>query len=293
MITDFSNYKWRCSSLGHLTTSVVKITDNQLGVIADLQNKQLNKPLTAKQSETLKELIAKRDAPDELPKGALTHIDDVFREKYWMRKRILENKYLEKGNLCEQDALELISKVDGKFYPKNKESFENEFIQGTPDSVHDFVDDTKASWDLESFDKTKSIDHIYNWQVKAYCWLTGRTKGRVRHCLVNAPEHLVTEEIKRVYFRMGCPDETNDRYLDLARQIERNMIFDKAKFVAENPGYDFRNSIWDFDIPEKYRVKTFGVELLDSDIEIIKSRVKMARKVLQEKVNEYSNQQKK
>jgi len=222
-----------------------------------------------------------------LPQGALTHIDDVFRSKFWMRERVLENKFLEKGNLQEQDSLGLKSSVDSKFYAKNKESFDNDFIQGTPDAVaEDFVIDTKTSWDMESFDKAE-LSHVYEWQVKGYCWLTGKAKGQLVYCLVNAPAHLVTDEIKKLYYRLGCPDESNDRYLDLARKIERNMIFDKSKFVKDNPGYDFYNSIWDFDVPEKFRVKTFDVELTDGDISVIKSRVTLARKVLQKKAKKY------
>ena len=124
----FRNYKQRCHALGNLMTNLNSITDGQLDKIATLEKRRdlaisdptQAKPLTATMEETLSDLIGKRDAPDALPAGAKSYLDTVFRELYWGRKRLLDNRYLSKGLFGEQDSLKLMGHKERHLVLKNK-----------------------------------------------------------------------------------------------------------------------------------------------------------------------------
>jgi hypothetical protein len=284
----FKNWKARASSIGKLMGSLNKITQNQLDELRKLEERVLesmNNPklaLTENMRIKLGELKAKRDAPDELSKGAKSYLDEVFRDLFWKRKRFLANKYLEKGNFQEQNALDLLSKVDNAFYSKNDEYFENEYVCGTPDNVDKIVRDTKCSFDLESFENS-DITTLYESQIKAYCWLTNLNKGQLVYCCVNNPVHQILNEKTRMFYQAGNPDDDNESWIKAIQQLERNMVFDIKEFQEEFPHYVFQSKILDFTIPPQFRVKKFDIELYQEDIDEMKLVVMLARKYLCEK----------
>ncbi len=290
----FENYKFRASQIGHIMTNLESITSKQLEELETLQTRKQNaekgteKPLTANMEEKLKELISKRDAPDELPSGAISYLEEVFRDVFWGRKRSLQNKFLEKGNLCEQDALDLLSEYDNDFYHKNDEYLENDYVCGTPDNRQGIIRDTKANYDLESFDKSE-LTKLYEWQIKTYDWLDGKKEGELCYCLVNNPLHHLETERKSLWYKMGMPDEESEEWKEALKQLERNMIFDPIKFKEQYPHYTFENTESDLYIPPQFRVKKFRVTLEESDIKNIISRVKLARAYLIHKEIEVKN----
>src|SRR5690606_29143548 len=117
----FESWLCRCSQLGKLLTNLpteeakekikaeIKILEDErdLGVNA---NGNKVKWTSNKESSlaSLKEKL-KREEQDHLPSGAITFLEDEFRRVYWGRKRDISNKYLTKGTISEEDALELLS----------------------------------------------------------------------------------------------------------------------------------------------------------------------------------------
>jgi hypothetical protein len=286
----FKDWKQRCSSLGYILTNLPGLSEaeqrNLIGFEERVRESIDNpkKALTDKMKEDYQKLKDKRDAPDSLPSGAVTHLDDVFRSVYWGRKRFLSNRYLEKGSLMEENSLGLISQNDKTFYIKNDEHFENDYIKGTPDNVQDgVVRDTKSNYDLKSFDEA-DITPLYQNQLKGYSWLVKEEQkldffpiSELVYCLVNNPAHQIANESNSMYYKLGCPSEENDKWKEVKRQIERNMIFDIAEFKKENPGYFFENEVLDFDIPAILRTKKFIVETTEEDVLAMKSRVLLSR----------------
>jgi hypothetical protein len=207
---------------------------------------------------------------------------------FWGRRKLIYNKYLEKGNIVEEDSLELLSEVDGVLYWKNEEYLENEFSQGCPDNIFEKIRDTKSNYEFDTFQKAE-LTSLYSWQIKDYTWMAiesghdiSRT-GELCYCLVNSPSHRIEAEKKSLWFSMGMPEETEDRWIEAASQLERNHIFDITKFKYDYPGFDLVTPIWRFDIPKHMRVKRFDVTLEDSDIEHLKRRSGMAKKWLLER----------
>jgi hypothetical protein len=296
MTTIFKNWKARPSQLGNLMTYLTSKNDTEnqklrkselLYEKKNLINKNGNKvKWTDRKQAELDKITESLNNPNPLPEGAKSYLDKVFNDVFWGRKRILYNKYLEKGTSQETDALELLSEVDGIDYFKNEEVIENNWVVGTPDNRQDgIIRDTKASYDLESYDKA-DLSSLYEWQIKAYCWIDNKTKGELCYCLVNTPEHHIIAETRSQWYAMGMPDEDNEEWIETKKQIERNMIFDPIRFKDEFPNYQFLNKREDLIIPSIFRVKKFEVEIQDDDIENMKHRIKLSRKYLCQKEDE-------
>jgi len=294
----FKNYKPRCSSLGNIMTNLPQpITEVELAELKDLLNEcetgvnsNGNKTKwTDTKASRVKSLQKKQKGEDELPSGAKTHLDDVFRSIFWKRRRSLSNRYLDKGLLTEEDVLALASSMDDDFYTKNKEHYENEYIQGSWDNFKEKIRDTKSNYDLKTFDEADSSS-LYEWQLRGYSFiakdvfeLSDYPQAELIYGLTNNPLHHITNETTRQYYANGTPNEDNEEWLEIKRQIERNMIFDKELFVRDYPHYIFENKIWQYDIPAKFRVKKFDVSVIEDNILDIKRRVLMSRKYLMDK----------
>jgi hypothetical protein len=284
----FSNFKFRCHRLGDLMTNLPGLTAAEEKKRETLSIRKIDatkgkaNPLTAIMEEDLKALNIKKDLPDSLPTGAKSYLDTVFDEVYWRRKRILANKYLDKGLMTEQDVLQLHSNIDGVTYWKNAERFYNDYLEGMPDNIQEKVRDAKANFDLETFRKAE-LSTTYKWQIKGYLWLTGIAEGELMYGLVNNPLHQINNAITSTFYAMGCLADDDESFVEAKMQIERNMIFDAGLFREEYPNYVFQNPVLDFNIPEILRVKKFGVTLDDNDIHHMKTRVTLARIYLCEK----------
>src|SRR5690606_24137174 len=138
----------------------------------------------------------------------------------------VHNKFVEKGNLVEEDALDLLSEIDGVTYFKNDEHLENDWVRGTPDNRQDgTVIDTKSNYDLDTFDKAE-LTKLYEYQIKTYLFLDNKKHGILAYCLVNTPLHRIEAERKSLWYAMGMPEEDNNDWLETVCQLERNMIFD-------------------------------------------------------------------
>ena len=89
------------------------------------------------------------------------------------------------------------------FYIENggQETFSNDYITGTTDVCTDNVlADVKTSFDATTFYPiyfSNKIDKMYYYQLQGYLWLTGKEAADLTYCLVNTPEFMLLEEIRR------------------------------------------------------------------------------------------------
>lgn len=224
-----------------------------------------------KKPEELAELIAKRDAPPELSDTA-----KAFVRKIWLqiKKGVyidIKSKYLDKGLYAEEDAITLISDVDGVFYVKNDERLSNANHTGECDVYKEFpnkkiIIDTKCSWSPETFMNAEP-DINYEWQGQIYLELWDADEFHLKYCLVDAPPHLVQREKDNAKWKYYSADMT-DAELDLFEkamepiydQIERNMVY------SNNPAFT-----------KEERVKTFVFYRDREKMKLMAERVKMAR----------------
>lgn len=288
----FEKWKPRASQKGHLMTNLPEpITKEEEQSLAKLLEEKLtgknengrSTKWTETKQKDVDKLTKKKKGIDELPSGAITKLEEIFDYIFWKRRKLIFNKYLEKGNMNEEDSLDLYSQVDGISYWKNDEFFDNGFVCGTPDNItEELLRDIKSNYEYDTFKKAE-MTSLYSWQIKSYLWLTGKRNGELCYALVNSPAHRIEAERKSLWFSMGMPDEEEDRWIEAASQLERNHIFDIAKFKHDFPGFDLVTPVWQYDIPKHMRVKRFPVTLEDSDIEHMKRRSEMCKKWLLER----------
>lgn len=195
---DFSNYKFRCSSLGDLMTSP-------------------------------------RAKSEKLSETAKTKILECFITEKYNREKEVFSKYMEKGILVEDESITLLSRVKKKLYFKNEDRITNEFISGTPDlfegetinnATH--IIDIKSSWDIHTYlaAKTKPLNKDYYYQLQGYMALTGAGKSTLAYCLVNTPETLINDAKQKLFYRMDGVTTENVEYKKACEELETSMKFD-------------------------------------------------------------------
>jgi len=196
----------------------------------------------------------------ELSKTTKTYLRELWIKEVFGREKDIMNKYLEKGLLVEEDALELVGDVHNTIYVKNKDYFQNPFIKGTPDYCKDKVIDTKASWSIYTFFESE-LSKDYYWQLQGYMQLTDHKEAILAYCLVDTPEHLIYEECNRLKWKMGVIDPDNDKeYQEACEKIEKSMTFG--------------------DIPKEKRVREFSVERNNEDLAKLEVKIVKCREYL-------------
>lgn len=129
--------------------------------------------------------------PGQLSETCTTYLKKWYAEQMFGYKEEIFSKYLDKGNACENEAIDMIAERLGLgVLIKNEQFFENEFMTGTPDVVCEIIADSKCSWDAETFLKSvfDEIDSGYEWQLIGYMELTGKEKAKICYCLLDTPE---------------------------------------------------------------------------------------------------------
>lgn len=226
-------------------------------------------------------------------KTAKSYLKQIYREQRYDRTYEFSSKYTRKGTDQEELAITLFSLVTGTMFKKNKQRLSDDFLSGEPDLfAGDLIDrategwDTKCSWDLWTFPvQSDELDDMYYYQNMGYMALTGADKWTTVFCLVNATADLVQGEKRKVYFNMGCPNDTDEAYIEKCIEIEKNMIYDIKQFRDDNPHYDMDCKVWKYDIPEEERIVQFEVQRDDEEIEKIYNRVREARTYIKSLIN--------
>jgi len=212
----------RCSSLGQLMTEPKLKTDKEAGNL----------------SETAKTLVENM----------------WLYNKYGYKEDVMTDEMM-KGLICEQDSMALVQSVlGGEFRVKNDERKSNGFIIGSCDiplKKEDVIEDLKSSYNLRTFFNAeyKQGDAYFS-QGQGYMWLWGKKNYRLIYTLVPTPDNYILEQKKRFYYKFNC-DETNDDYIKISMQIDRNNELIK-------------------EIPENQRVKVFEFKYDEDFIERVK-----------------------
>lgn len=232
--------RFRASQLGNIMSDGrdSSITDKQLVTLSELEQKKKDKGITIKQQETLNVLIAKRDAPVELSKGAKKYIKGLAEEDIYDYVNSISSRELDKGITVEDDSIDLYNEVLGTFWSKNKERKENYWITGECDVEEvERITDIKSSWSLTTFPKLKEdIDSkLYEWQGRAYMWLYNKPSFRLAYCMVDTPLDLLNDWDNMDIHIVNEIDPTlRVTYVDFIRDCElEKKIIEKVELARE------------------------------------------------------------
>ena len=212
--------------------------------------------------------LVKDKEAGNLSQTAKSFVEEVWEQNEYNYSEPVVTDEMMKGSLCEQDAMALVQEVcnDGIFREKFKGSrLQNDFIIGSPDIViienkTKVVEDTKCSFTLSTF-RNAELTTFYEWQLRGYMWLTGATKARLRFCLVDTPDEILTSLKMKFYYKFNCNEENKD-YIKISKQLEHNHKPSKWLTAAQ-------------------RLKTFEIEHDESKIELLKLKILKAREFYQ------------
>jgi hypothetical protein len=137
---------------------------------------------------------AEANAGEILSKGAKTYLRSIAKERFYQYTTEIDSKYLDKGNACEQDSIDLYNSVMFTNHSKNTERKSNDFLTGECDvEADDLILDAKTSWSLETFPATeaealqKSNSSLYEWQGRGYMMLYSKEVFRLFYAMVSTP----------------------------------------------------------------------------------------------------------
>lgn len=172
--------------------------------------------------------------------------------KKYGRSPIIDSKEMQKGRRVEEESITLLSEVRGKLYIKNRQWIENEYIHGTLDlQLDDTVIDIKSPFNLFTFAKAQ-VEPQYAWQLTGYMWLANKQKAEIAYTLVDAPEDMIFEELKRFCYMTNVFKEQEHEYGNLETKVRHIMTYS--------------------DIPKEKRVKIFEIARDEAKIEMIKAK---------------------
>ena len=116
-------------------------------------------------------MTASRTKSEVLSETTKTYIRAVAKQDFYGYNVELNNKYINKGKMQENDSIALLNTVNFTSMVKNTERLNNEWLTGEADIVlDDQIIDIKTSWSLETFPATleEGINKDYEWQLRAY-----------------------------------------------------------------------------------------------------------------------------
>ena len=175
-------------------------------------------------------MIESRTKSEVLSETTKTYIRAVAKQDFYGYNVDLNNKYINKGNLQENDSIALFNSVMFSNYSKNTERLNNEWLTGEADIVlDDQIIDIKTSWSLETFPATseEGINKLYEWQLRAYMMLYDKNYASLVYCMVttnptllNEWENLSLHQVDHIAPEKRITTLSFDRDLELEEEIK-------------------------------------------------------------------------
>jgi hypothetical protein len=201
----------------------------------------------------------------ELSATAKTMLIETYIREYWNRSQDITTSAMEKGTLAEPSMIELLSWVDKIPYEKNEVRATNEYATGHADIVcEDEIIDVKSSWSPFTFlpKLTEPISKMYNIQIQTYMWLYNKPKGRLCYGLVDTPDFVLQNELKKLLWNMDVISEESPAYKIASAELIRNMTYE--------------------DLPPQERIISIKIDRDEEIIQQMPEKVEKARKFLAE-----------
>ena len=198
-----------------------------------------------------------RGKSEVLSKTCKAYLQELAIEEMYGIKKEFSSRYTDKGNIVENESIELAQQVlDCGFIHKNEEKLSNDYLTGTPDvNTNDILLDIKSSYDGTTFpffaEEIPTKDYYY--QLMGYMALTGKTESLLVYCLTNTPSEIVEDEVRREHWKNHLIDESEE----LRQEVESKHNFDH--------------------IPTEKRIKTFEVNYDEEVIKAIYKRIEECR----------------
>jgi len=210
-----------------------------------------------------------RSKGEVLSETCKTRVEEKYLEDKFGIKKDFWSKATDKGTTEEPISIDLMVRQLGLFgAQKNETTFENDYLVGTPDVIHSgIVYDVKTSFSASTFPffDTEIPDKGYYYQLQAYMYLTGLSSAKLVYCLVDTPEQMIQDEIRRQVWKKGMLDSTPE----LEAEVYSQMTFDH--------------------IPEELRIRVFDIDYDPEVIKAIETRIELCREYYESLNNTINN----
>jgi hypothetical protein len=175
---------------------------------------------------------------NEVGATAKSYIKQVAKENFYGYRSEINNKYIQKGLMQEQDSIDLLNTVRFEGYIKNTVRMVNEVMTGECDIItNDSIIDIKTSWSLDTFPvmAEDGYDSLYEWQLRAYMMLYDRPRAELIYCMVTTSNELLNEwenlDIHRVDH---IAPEKRITVLSFERNEDKEIeMLDRLKWASE------------------------------------------------------------
>lgn len=140
-----------------------------------------------------------RSKTEMLGETAKSYIMEQAKEEFYGIKNVLSAKQLDKGNINEVKAIEMLNNVRFMDFRKNEIRKTTDWLTGEADIIaEDRIIDIKNSWSFDSFpcfgsEAEKKVKASgYDWQVRGYMLLFDKPKAEVVYCMTSTPDELLS-----------------------------------------------------------------------------------------------------
>lgn len=263
----FDNYIFRSHYQGSLVSVPKPLTENQKETLSEYRDRAngIGRKLTEKQIKDWHSLEHKENESNvyslsQTAKNICTDI--VFFEQYG-RKFQLENKSFSKGLEVEKTSRDLISQVLAKNLTKSTQRKSNEWVSGEIDiEPQGAIIDIKSSFSFQSFNKHLIDSNIefYKRQLDCYMELWGLNESLIAFTLVDTPNRLVEDEIRKLNWKetiLNFEGEVYEQNIpDVVKLVENHIYTRKSlEHFCQASGIVHIEWFDDFiEIPESKRV---------------------------------------
>lgn len=203
-----------------------------------------------------------RTKGEVLSETTKTYLQELYLQlEYGIRKEFW-SRYTDKGIACEKSAIILCNEVlnwgltEEYIEGDRQEYFKNDYVLGHTDVFTDWMlADVKCSWDGTTFPwfKDKMDNKDYYYQLQGYMWLTGHDTSTLAYCLIDTPDTLLNDEIRRKGWELN--------------QIADNEAIEE--YVRSKHTFS--------QIEKSKRVKAYRIDRDESVIESIIDRIDLCR----------------
>lgn len=178
-------------------------------------------------------MTASRSKSEVLSETAKSYIKQIAKEDFYGYYSELDNKYINKGKLCEQESINLLNLVNFTSYEKNETRINTEILTGEADIVaENEIIDIKTSWSLDTFPALSEDINAkdYEMQLRGYMMLYNKEKASVVYCMVDTPEELRGWESEQLHNVSHIAPEKRITSLSFERDLEiEKQIEEKCK----------------------------------------------------------------
>lgn len=174
-----------------------------------------------------------KEKNEPLSKGAKTVLEKMAKEYVYGFNEVVSGKYMDKGIIVEDEAIQLYNAVFFTDYKKNTERKTNDWVTGECDIfTGSKIIDIKSSWSLATFPATSAagIDKGYEWQLRAYMMLWNVDFAEIAYCMVNTPDELIKYEQEELHYVDHIDEALRVTVVPYQRDME---LEDKIKFKVE------------------------------------------------------------